>query len=99
MFGREVNTPAILMFPQSIGRPKDEERYLAEFTRMIQEAHAIARSVLGTSAKRMKRTYDLRVPERAYKVGDAVYLLDSATVKGKCKKLQSPWKVRPGGDY
>ena len=38
----------------------------------------------------MKRNYDLRLLERNYEVGDAVYMLDTATLKGKCKKLCPP---------
>ena len=40
----------------------------------------------------MKRHYDLKVLERNYEVGDPVYLLDTASVKGKCRKLLAPWK-------
>jgi hypothetical protein len=40
----------------------------------------------------MKRNYDLRLMERSYQVGDVVYLLDTAVLKGKCKKLCPPWK-------
>ena len=40
----------------------------------------------------MKRDYDLRILQRSYEEGDLVYLLDTASVKGKCKKLCSPWK-------
>jgi len=40
----------------------------------------------------MKRNYDLRVLARVYKEGDAVYVLDTATIKGKCRKLSSLWK-------
>jgi hypothetical protein len=32
------------------------------------------------------------VLERHYEVGDPVYLLDTASVKGKCRKLLAPWK-------
>ena len=40
----------------------------------------------------MKRAYDLRVLLRPYKEGDIVYLLDTASHKGKSRKLSSPWK-------
>ena len=40
----------------------------------------------------MGRDCDLRILERTYEEGDLVYLLDTASVKGKCKKLSSPWK-------
>ena len=40
----------------------------------------------------MKRDHDLKTFTRAYKVGDAVYVLDTAAVKGKCRKLCPTWK-------
>jgi transposase InsO family protein len=92
MLGREVNTPAYLMFPQVMDWADDPEAYVAELIGKIQVAHDVARSTLKTSTKRMKRSYDLRILERPYKEGDVVYLLDTASIKGKCKKLKSPWK-------
>ena len=40
----------------------------------------------------MKKDYDVRILEKQYKPGDLVYVLDTAQVKGKCKKLGPPWK-------
>jgi hypothetical protein len=40
----------------------------------------------------MKRDYDVRTLERQYKVGDIVYVLDTAKIKGRAKKLYPPWK-------
>jgi len=40
----------------------------------------------------MKRNYGVRVLERLYEVGDLVYILDRAVLKGKCRKLCAPWK-------
>ena len=65
---------------------------MADITAEVQRAHETARNNLKTSLKRMKRNYDLRVLARVYKEGDAVYVLDTATIKGKCRKLSSPWK-------
>ena len=39
---------------------------------------------------RMKRDYDLRILERNYEVGDVVHILDTASVKGQCKKFRPP---------
>ena len=58
----------------------------------IENAHECARSTLKTSLKRMKRSYDLRVLLRPCAEGDSVYLLDTASVKGKSRKLLAPWK-------
>lgn len=92
MLGREVNTPAHLMFPQ-VGEKKDSlDGYVAELVSSVQKAHEVARSKLKTATKRMKRNYDLRILERSYAVKDPVYILDKAAVKGECKKLGPPWK-------
>ena len=40
----------------------------------------------------MKRAYDVKLWTRQYDPGYAVYILDSATAKGKCRKLGLPWK-------
>ena len=40
----------------------------------------------------MKRNYDLKTNVRSFKEGDPVYVLDTASVKGKCRKLSPTWK-------
>ena len=40
----------------------------------------------------MKRDYDLKTFARSYQVGDPVYVLDTAAVKGRCRKLNPTWK-------
>jgi hypothetical protein len=69
--------------------------YVKELWEEIGRAHNTARQNLNTSLKRMKRSYDLRILARSYDKGDPVYVLDTATVKGKCKKLAPLWK-EPG---
>ncbi len=92
MLGREVNTPAYLMFPQHMSKSTNADDYVTKLTDDIQRAHVQARETLKTSFRRMKRNYDLRILERPYKEGDVVYLLDTAVIKGKCRKLSQPWK-------
>ena len=92
MLGREVTIPAQLMFPHPVGKTMDVNEYLNNLTSNMEKAHEIARKNLQTSSKRTKRNYDLRVLERQYQKGDVVYILDTATIKGRCKKLSSPWK-------
>ncbi|XP_056003459.1 uncharacterized protein LOC130046578 [Ostrea edulis] len=93
MLGRETNTPADLMYAPPIrGEDLDLEDYVVNLEKSIQAAHEIARARLRTTEERMKRDYDLRVRFRAYQEGDTVYVLDTATVKGKCRKLSPSWK-------
>ena len=92
MLGREVNTPADLMFPQQEKQPEDTDNYVVKLISNMKAAHNTARATLKTSLQRMKKSYDVRILERTYKEGDIVYILDSAVLKGKCRKLCSPWK-------
>ena len=93
MLGREVNTPAYLMFPLPAEEYEDIDQFVAKLTRNIQTAHNAARTQLKTTLKRIKRDYDLRgVVKRNYQAKDIVYLLDTAVLKGNCRKLSSPWK-------
>lgn len=85
--------PADLIFP--LPRPTDTEEegeYVEKLQTSMQEAHQVARKVLKQNVERMKRLYDVKLWTRVYKPGDAVYILNSATVKNKCRKLGPPWK-------
>lgn len=96
MLGREVNMPAHLMFPSDRKRDDpqtaDPESYAATLVHNLNRAHETARTTLKTTLRRMKRNYDLRVLEKPYEEGDVIHLLDTAVIKGKCKKLSPPWK-------
>jgi hypothetical protein len=92
MLGREVNTPADLMFPLPRGQHESPEAYVRDLVSIMEKAHETARQVMKTTSERMKKDYDLRLLELSYRVGDIVYLLDTAVLKGKCKKLSPPWK-------
>ena len=93
MLGREVNIPANLMFSSSTPVATMEvHHYVSELVQNLQQVHELARTELKQSQKRMKKNYDLRILERSYEVGDRIYLLDCAAVKGKSKKLCPPWK-------
>ncbi|VDI13007.1 Hypothetical predicted protein [Mytilus galloprovincialis] len=89
MLGMETNQPADLMFgkidePQYTGT----EEYIIGLEKALKSAHEIARNTLKPSQGKMKKDYDLRVLERQYAAGDLVYVLDTAKVKGKSKKIK-----------
>ncbi|VDI00653.1 Hypothetical predicted protein [Mytilus galloprovincialis] len=93
MLGREVNQPAELMFRGPQGEEiQDREKYVSDLEEAIQGAHELARANLKTAQERLKRDYDLKVVVKRFKVGDLVYQLDTATIKGKCRKLTPSWK-------
>ena len=93
MLGREIGLPAELMFgsPGNTGQPEGDQ-YVGELQTAIEWAHRVARETLKQSQKRMKRDYDVKVRVRELKLGDLVYQLDTATVKGKTRKLSPSWK-------
>ena len=93
MLGRETNQPTDLMF--SMGAEKSysgSDEYVVGLEKAIRRSHEIARTTLKSTQQKMKRDYDLRVLEKQYNEGDLVYVLDTAQIKGKSKKLSPPWK-------
>jgi hypothetical protein len=92
MLGREVNMPADLVFKSPMSDDTDHEEYVMKLKNAILHAHEIARQKLKSSHAHMKRDYDVRIRQREYKPGDLVYILDMAHLKGRNKKLDSPWK-------
>ena len=56
------------------------------------QAHEIARQNLKSSYAYMKRDYDIRIRKVEYEPGDLVYTLNMAHIRGRSKKLDSPWK-------
>ena len=93
MLGRETNQPAELVFPLPPSVPdRSLDEYSAKLVDSIHNAHNAARATLRLTQRRMKWDYDVKVYVRQFKEGDRVYLLDLATPKGKCRKLQPPWR-------
>jgi hypothetical protein len=93
MLGRETNTPATLMYP---GTPDPSnvppDTYVEKLVDAMGTAHETIRDKLRTTQFRMKRDYDVRLYKRPYKVGDPIYLLNSAVPKGTNSKLHKPWR-------
>ena len=93
MLGREINLPADLIFkPSREEKYEDEEEYVAKLRTKLRTAHEIARETLQTTQETMKRDYDIKMNLHEYKCGDLVYVLDTANIKGRAKKLDPPWK-------
>ena len=70
MLGREVNQPIDLLFPtptSASDTTPDMSGYVAELVTQSQLAHETARANLKTTQATMKRNYDQRTVEKAYK--------------------------------
>ena len=92
MLGREINTPAELMFP---GAPKNQipvEKFVESLEEAMLKAHDVARKTLKVELKRQKCHYDLNQRSTSFKQGDAIYLLDKTTKTGRAKKLEPIWQ-------
>lgn len=57
----------------------------------MTDAHHLDRMSLCNHQIRQKKQYDLHTLQTKYLIGDAVYLTNSATKVGSCKKVQSIW--------
>ena len=93
MLGREVMQPIDLMLRQEL--PDVDDRTPGSYAMRHKEAmglaHRIARENLQQSQRRQKRDYDVRLEQRKYSVGDAVFRYNRSIVLGQSKKLQPIW--------
>ena len=90
--GQEVSLPTDVMF--GLSPLKLNDSHPAPFLRNLQKklhlTFAETRSRLALAHKAMKKNYDSKAhspPHSKFEVGDLVYLENSASVPGDCKKL------------
>ena len=93
MFGREVNTPVEMLF-SDLGKQEAVEvgEFVRDLENNLQKTHKWVREKLKQRVGNMKRYYDLKLNLKSYKPGDAVYVLNTAVVKGQSRKFGAPWK-------
>ena len=86
MLGRETNQLVDLVY-RGTGTNTYEgpDEYVVSLEKAIHDAHEVARKTLKTTQLKMKN-YDLRVFEKQYKIGDLVYVFDSAHRLGKAQE-------------
>ena len=70
---------------------EDPSTYLKKLHKTLQEVHQLAREHLRTGLCYQKKTYDLKLQESHFEVGDLVYQLNTVSKKGECKKLKPIW--------
>jgi len=91
VLGREVAEPIDLVvgLPQGSAPEVSPPQYVIDLRERLEVAHEIAREVLGRSVKRAKRYFDRKAHERAYKVGDQVWLFTKGRkrVRGRVPKF------------
>ena len=96
VFGREVRSPIDVVYqtPET-PHPTSYASYVDELRCRMQEAYTLVREHLRVSAKRTKRTYDVRVRPRRYEVGDWVYYFSPRRFVGR----QDKWRRKYSGPF
>ena len=76
MFGREVNTPLEMLFPEPRKEGMDIPEYVTNLKDEIENCYQLAREHLKSNSERQKRDHDTRLSQQEYKPGDLVYRLN-----------------------
>jgi len=96
VLGREVRAPVDLIYDANeTPAPVSYASYADEMGDRMREAYALVRENLKVAAERNKRTYDLRVRTRQYKVGDWVYYFNPR----KLDVCQDKWRRKFTGPF
>ena len=65
--------------------------YVAKLEKNLKEAHDVARKHIKMAAKRQKQTYDTKVKQQNYKVGDLVWRNQKKNTPGIKAKIARHW--------
>jgi transposase InsO family protein/predicted aspartyl protease len=90
MLGREISTPLELVtgVSRSNNSPKAPAEHVKQLSDRLKEVHTLARENIGLTQRHQKRTYDLKLRQHVFQIGDLVYRLDSASSPGESRKLK-----------
>ena len=72
-------------------RDENPSEYLCKLCKTTPKVHRLASEHLKSGLCYQKKTYDLKLQQAHFKVGDFVYKLNAVNKKGKCKKLKPIW--------
>ena len=87
MFGREVTTPADIMFPRPAAmKSMETDEYAQELRVRLEECYDLARDQLKKSAERQQKEHDTRIVQNQYQPGQLVYKRHH-----NHKKFEIPW--------
>ena len=95
MLGREVIQPVDLLTGTCNLNLKIKEpgQFITDLKDTLEKVHSIARENLQAAQFRQKKTYDIKLYNKTYNVGDVVFKIDSTTRIGQSKKLRAPYLV------
>ena len=91
MLGREVKQPLEMMLAREEDGSSCHE-HVDKIQEKMREVHQATRAALREQQRRQKRDYEFRVYSKRYEVGDAVFIINSASKVGQCRKLSPLWK-------
>ena len=93
MLGTEVSQPIDVLFGAALRGEgsQDPGTYLKHLREVVREVHALAASKLHSQMQYQKCTYDLKLQEHHYEVGDLVFRRREARKVGSSKKLNTIW--------
>ena len=91
MLGRQLNTPADLVFPDSRFNIASPNQYIVALRKNMELAHNLARDYLKVQLKKTKKYNDANQKSIKYSEGDVIYFLDRAPRS----KLKPKW-LGPG---
>ena len=93
MLGTEVSQPIDVLFGAALRGEgsQDPGIYLKHLREVLQEVHALAATKLRSKMHYQKWTYDLKLQEHHYEVGDLVFRRREARKVGSSKKLNTVW--------
>ena len=93
MLGREVTSPADLVYPGLPTPGLEVNSYVEKLKNELVNCHEEARTTLDACVKREKNQFDKRAKKTVFLRADPVYYLDkSPSTAGKSKKLRPVWK-------
>ena len=85
VFGRRAEIPSSISKDPEFHYTYDD--YLANLKLKLQMSNKIARENILNSKEKSKETYDRKILQPNFRVGDQVYLLNESTRPGRSKKL------------
>ena len=93
MLGSETTQPIDVLFGAALRKDEDVSPgdYVKQLRKRLREVHSLATHKLRSQMQYQKRTYDLKLQENHYEVGDFVFRCNKASKVGSSRKLNPIW--------
>ena len=93
MLGSEVSQPVDILFGAALRTDDDVDPadYVKQLRKKLREIHSLATQKMRSQIQYQKQTYNLKLQEYHYEVGDFVFRCNKASKVGSSKKLNPIW--------